>query len=128
MYPTLTRLLPILILILLECTQSADNLFHSFTIWEKRIGNFFRYRITNRWNNLCDDVVTAPSLNSFKSRLDHQWCAYKYSNNNDFPPMRTNIKAILSNIQFTLPFQKSCPLIFKSILTAIYWRCINNWK
>ena len=34
--------------------------------------NFFRHRITNRWNNLCDDVVTAPSLNSFKSRLDHQ--------------------------------------------------------
>ena len=56
--------------------------------------NFFRHRITNRWNNLCDDVVTAPSLNSFKSRLDHQWCAYKYSNNNDFPPMRTNIKAV----------------------------------
>ena len=52
--------------------------------------NFFRHRITNRWNNLSDDVVTAPSLNSFKSRLDHQWYAYEYSNNNDFPPMRTN--------------------------------------
>ena len=52
--------------------------------------NFFRHRITNRWNKLSDDVVTAPSLNSFKSRLDHQWCAYEYSNNNDFPPMRTN--------------------------------------
>ena len=37
--------------------------------------NFFRHRITNRWNKLCDDVVTAPSLNSFKSRLDHEWCA-----------------------------------------------------
>ena len=47
--------------------------------------NFFRHRITNRWNNLCDDVVTAPCLNSFKSRHDHQWCAYQYSNNNDFP-------------------------------------------
>ena len=56
--------------------------------------NFFRHRITNRWNNLCDDVVTAPSLSSFKSRLDHQWCAYKYSNNNDFPPMSTNIKPV----------------------------------
>ena len=39
-------------------------------------------------------VVTAPSLNSFKSRLDHQWCAYTYANNNDFPPMRTNIKPV----------------------------------
>ena len=25
--------------------------------------NFFRHRITNRCNNMCDDVVTAPSLN-----------------------------------------------------------------
>ena len=56
--------------------------------------NFFRHRITNRWNNLWEDVVTAPSLNSFKSRLDHQWCTYKYSNNNDFPPMCTNIKPV----------------------------------
>ena len=27
--------------------------------------NFFCHRIANRWNNLCDDVVTARSLNSF---------------------------------------------------------------
>ena len=72
---------------------------HSYKLKKERCNtrtraNFFRHRITNRWNNLCDDVVTAPSLNSFKSRLDHQWCAYKYSNNNDFPPMRTNIKAV----------------------------------
>ena len=72
---------------------------HSYQLKKERCNtrtraNFFRHRITNRWNNLCDDVVTAPSLNSFKSRLDHQWCAYKYSNNNDFPPMRTNIKAV----------------------------------
>ena len=40
--------------------------------------NFFRHRITSRWNNLCDDVVTAPNLNSFKPRFHHQWCAYKY--------------------------------------------------
>ena len=38
-YSALTKQLPFLflnILILLECTQSADNLFHSFTVlWEK---------------------------------------------------------------------------------------------
>ena len=72
---------------------------HSYKLKKERCNtrtraNFFHHRITNRWNNLCDDVVTAPSLNSFKSRLDHQWCAYKYSNNNDFPPMHTNIKAV----------------------------------
>ena len=56
----------------------------------KTRANFFLHCITNRWNNLCDDVVTAPSLNSFKSRLDHQWYAYKYSNNHNFPPMMIN--------------------------------------
>ena len=64
---------------------------HSYKLKKERCNtrtraNFFRHRINNRWNNLCDDVVTAPSLNSFKSRLDHQWCAYKYSNNNDLIP------------------------------------------
>ena len=72
---------------------------HSYKLKKERCdtrtrANFFRHRITNRWNNMCDDVVTAPSLNSFKSRLDHQWCAYKYSHNNEIPPMRTNIKAV----------------------------------
>ena len=41
-----------------------------------------------------DFPSTGIPASSFKSRLDYQWCAYKYSNNNDFPPMRTNIKAV----------------------------------
>ena len=44
---------------------------HSYKLKKERCNtrtraNLFRHRITNRWNNLCDDVVTAPSLNSFK--------------------------------------------------------------
>ena len=83
----------------LQCESNTTTRGHSHKLKKERCktrtrANFFRHRITNRWNNLWEDVVTAPSLNSFKSRLDHQWRAYKYSNNNDFPPMRTNIKPV----------------------------------
>ena len=33
----------------------------------------FRCRITNQWNHLPDHVVCAPTLNSFKNRLDKLW-------------------------------------------------------
>ena len=35
--------------------------------------HFFTHRITNDWNALPDHVVTAPSLNAFKNRLDTHW-------------------------------------------------------
>ena len=36
-------------------------------------GNFFTERVANTWNSLPEGVVTAPSLNSFKARLDSHW-------------------------------------------------------
>ena len=36
-------------------------------------GHFFSNRATTTWNNLPDSVVSAPSLNAFKSRLDNHW-------------------------------------------------------
>mgnify|MGYP003471609310 FL=1 len=36
-------------------------------------GNFFTERVIARWNALPDSVVTAPSLNAFKNRLDSHW-------------------------------------------------------
>ena len=35
--------------------------------------SFFSERVISTWNGLPDSVVTAPSLNSFKSRLDAHW-------------------------------------------------------
>ena len=35
--------------------------------------NVFSQRVVNMWNSLPDSVVTAPSMNSFKSRLDRHW-------------------------------------------------------
>jgi len=40
--------------------------------------SFFSYRVVTSWNNLPNEVVSAPSLNSFKGRLDKYWkdCCY----------------------------------------------------
>jgi len=40
--------------------------------------NFFNYRVVNPWNALPESIVSAPSLNSFKARLDKHWINYKY--------------------------------------------------
>ena len=45
---------------------------------------FFANRIIENWNNLPVNIVTAPSLNSFKSRLDKHWKDTFYITNNDF--------------------------------------------
>ena len=47
--------------------------------------NHFRHRTVNRWNSLTEEVVSAPSLNSFKSRLDELWRGYSYIQNDCFP-------------------------------------------
>ena len=45
----------------------------------------YRDRITNTWNSLPNFVVLAPSLNSFKNRLNKFWksqsCIYNYKDN-----------------------------------------------
>jgi len=35
--------------------------------------NFFSQRVISDWNRLPQDVVDAPSVNSFKNRLDTHW-------------------------------------------------------
>jgi len=35
--------------------------------------NFFSLRIVNEWNKLPQDVVEAPSINTFKNTLDRHW-------------------------------------------------------
>ena len=54
---------------------------HSRTLKKERVEtrqrrNHFRHRTVNRWNSLTEEVVSAPSLNSFKSRLDELWRGY----------------------------------------------------
>ena len=41
--------------------------------------HFFTFRVVDSWNNLPWAVVNAPSLNSFKSRLDKLWIKSRFT-------------------------------------------------
>jgi len=40
--------------------------------------HYFANRIVNIWNSLPDAIVTSPTLNTFKNRLDTHWHDFKY--------------------------------------------------
>ena len=46
---------------------------------------FFSLRVVDTWNGLPERVVTAPSLNRFKNRLDKVWTSYRYKTDIRFP-------------------------------------------
>ena len=61
-----------------EISQRTGNRGHSLKLFTQRAKqnfkkNVFPIRITEPWNSLPDTVVTAKSLNSFKTRLDKCW-------------------------------------------------------
>ena len=41
--------------------------------------NFLTFRATNTWNSLPQEVVAAPTLNTFKVRLDKHWTKFRFS-------------------------------------------------
>ncbi|CAM1307444.1 Uncharacterised protein r2_g1733 [Pycnogonum litorale] len=62
----------------LSLATTTDIRGNSLKLEKKRCklnvrAGYFSYRATSNWNSLPDPVVTAPTLNSFKSRLDHHW-------------------------------------------------------
>ena len=65
--------------------------------------NFFAVRVVNAWNSLPEAVVSAPSLNSFKNRLDKAWAEYKYSLDSKWfegpKPARTNVVSAICDNQ-----------------------------
>ena len=38
----------------------------------------FSYRIVDNWNSLTEEIVTVPSIDCFKNRLDKFWDKFKY--------------------------------------------------
>ena len=55
-----------------------DTRSHSFKLYKKRSrllirANTFSNRVIGNWNSLTEDIVYAPYLNAFKSRLYQFW-------------------------------------------------------
>ena len=68
---------------LLEREERGNTRGHSFKLKKKFCkstprSHFFSFRVTNLWNSLPEEVVTSPSLNCLKSRLDKHWSEYRY--------------------------------------------------
>ena len=59
-------------------TTSKETRGHSLKLTKQHCrlnmrGNYFSQRVINTWNSLPDTVVTAPTVNCFKCRLDAFW-------------------------------------------------------
>ena len=57
---------------------NRESTAHPFSIVKEKFKKdirkfFFKERVTDQWNNLPLNVVTAPTLNTFKNRLDKIW-------------------------------------------------------
>ena len=62
----------------LQLASDRPTRGHSFKLYKPAVcsgprAHSFSIRIVNPWNSLPDHVVTAPSINSFKNRLDSHW-------------------------------------------------------
>ena len=97
---------------LLELEDVGRTRGHNMKIKKQRfktdVGKFnFRNRIANIWNNLPRKVVEAPSINSFKNRLDKLWkkedMYYEYAKVYDY---EHNI--IPTNLQQLYPATRTC--------------------
>ena len=49
--------------------------------------NFFLSHVVNDWNSLPDYVIKAPTISTFKERLDYHWNSFLY--NIDFNYIKT---------------------------------------
>ena len=54
-------------------------------------GAFFNQRVVSLWNSLPEDVVSAPSINAFKNRLDKHWHNV---------PFRYDFKAVATPVSY----------------------------
>lgn len=69
-----------------ECSSTRGHMFKLKKHRSQKLcrQHFFSNRVTNAWNRLPEHVVSAPTLNSFKNRLDKLWKPYKFCTNLDW--------------------------------------------
>ena len=56
----------------------------------------FCNKITNVWNSLPEDIITAPSVNSFKNRLDKFWSTQELKYNLQVEITETGNRSLVS--------------------------------
>ena len=69
---------------ILELDSDNTRRGHNFKLKKRHCktatrSNFFSFRVVDVWNNLPHKVVNAPSLNSFKARIDKHWAKHKFA-------------------------------------------------
>ena len=83
-YQILTGCLRVRVADLLQLDTSDRTRGHHLKLKKRRVNSHLRqtsfcHRIVDSWNSLPADVVAAPSLNTFKNRLDKLWANRKYT-------------------------------------------------
>ena len=74
---------------ILHCDTQTQTRGHSFKLKKTQVSssvrqNFFSVRVVNAWNSLSEQVVSAPTLNAFKDRLDKLWKNFKFSQDSEW--------------------------------------------
>ena len=76
-----------------ENSTSLPSPGHQLKLYSQRVeknlhNNFFSIRVTSYWNSLPDNVVQAPNIKTFESRLDQHWNEYegKYNFRSTYSP------------------------------------------
>ena len=70
--------IPSMLQLYADHSQRSDTRGHTFKLYQRRcITNLRKYnfsmRVVNTWNDLPEYVISAPSVNTFKNRLDECW-------------------------------------------------------
>ena len=76
---------------------------HPFKLSKNRFNlelrrHYFTNRVVNLWKSLPSHVMCAPTVNSFKSRLDNYWNSIKYGQNQR--PMHNLVIVIITHVHY----------------------------
>ena len=67
-----------------EMDTNSTRRGHSLKLFKPHVKtslriHFFTNRVINHWNSLPEEIVSAPTLNTFKNRLDKLWKCHQFS-------------------------------------------------
>ena len=93
-------------------------------------GNYFANRVVNLWNSLPDNVVTAPSIDSFKRRLDKHWAALPSMRSISLCPRLFVPTSLCAHVSICPKSGILCPRLFvpkKVVFCAHVSLCPKKW-